>query len=67
MNKHQEHISKFISLILRHKPETIGISLDTHGWANIDELIKGMKQHDKFVELSDLIVVVEKILKGDIL
>ena len=26
-------ISKFLSLILRHKPEVIGISLDEHGWA----------------------------------
>ena len=32
-------LSKFISLILRHKPEVIGISLDDHGWANVDELL----------------------------
>ena len=31
--------SRYMSLILRHKPETIGISLDEHGWANVDELI----------------------------
>ena len=37
-----ENISKFISLILRHKPETIGINLDEHGYANVDELIKGV-------------------------
>ena len=36
--------SKFISLILRHKPETIGITLDEHGWANVDELIKGISK-----------------------
>ena len=35
-------VSKFLSLILRHKPETIGIGLDKNGWANIDELIKGI-------------------------
>ena len=34
--------SKYISLILRHKPETIGITLDEHGWANVDELIAGI-------------------------
>lgn len=28
--------SKFVSLILRHKPETIGIQLDEHGWENVD-------------------------------
>lgn len=34
--------SRFISLILRHKPETIGIILDEHGWANVEELIMGI-------------------------
>ena len=33
-------ISKFLSLVLRHKPETIGLSLDQNGWANVDELLK---------------------------
>lgn len=36
--------SKFLSLILRHKPETIGITLDEHGWANVDELIAGVSK-----------------------
>ena len=34
--------SKFISLILRHKPEEIGITLDEHGWANVKELLAGL-------------------------
>ena len=36
--------SKYISLILRHKPETIGITLDEHGWANVYELIEGVNK-----------------------
>jgi len=40
--------SKFISLILRHKPEIIGITLDEHGWANVEELIEGMKKSRPF-------------------
>lgn len=36
--------SRFISLILRHKPETIGITLDEHGWANVEELIIGVNK-----------------------
>ena len=40
--------SKFVSLILRHKPETIGIQLDEHGWANVDELIAGISKTRKF-------------------
>lgn len=40
--------SKFISLILRHKPEVIGITLDEHGWANVDELIAGVAKTHEF-------------------
>ncbi len=36
--------SVFISLILRHKPEAIGISLDEHGWASVEELINGVNR-----------------------
>ena len=32
--------SKFLSLILRHKPEEIDLVLDAQGWADIDELIR---------------------------
>ena len=31
-------------MILRHKPEVIGISLDDHGWANVDELLAGIRR-----------------------
>ncbi len=41
--------SVFISLILRHKPEAIGISLDEHGWANVDELIEGINKADGYM------------------
>jgi putative RNA 2'-phosphotransferase len=34
-----ESTSKFLSLVLRHKPEQIGLSLDSEGWASIDELV----------------------------
>jgi len=36
--------SKYISLILRHRPETIGITLDEHGWANVSELLDGVSR-----------------------
>ena len=40
--KRTKNTSKFISLILRHKPGNVGISLDEHGWANVQELIDGV-------------------------
>ena len=51
------NISKYLSLILRHKPEVIGISLDEHGWANVEELIAGIaKNHDFNMDLLEEIV-----------
>ncbi len=41
--KENKKVSKFLSLILRHKPETINLILDGNGWADIDELIEKSK------------------------
>lgn len=40
MSKSEINISKFLSLVLRHKPETIGIQLDPNGWVEVNELIE---------------------------
>ncbi len=37
-------ISKFLSLILRHQPQTIGIQLDPNGWVAVEELISKVNQ-----------------------
>lgn len=47
-DKNLEALSKYMSLILRHKPEVIGISLDEHGWAEVDELIAGIAETREF-------------------
>lgn len=39
MNKEITKISKFLSYVLRHKPDAIGLNLDENGWADIDQLI----------------------------
>ncbi|MBE6772947.1 MAG: hypothetical protein E7544_01860 [Ruminococcaceae bacterium] len=36
-------ISCYISMLLRHKPQAAGITLDENGWADVNELIKGAK------------------------
>ena len=40
--------SRFLALVLRHKPEEAGITLDEHGWANVDELVKGIASQRPF-------------------
>lgn len=54
--------SVFLSLILRHQPQVIGITLDEHGWANVDELIAGV---NKTKEYSLDIAMLEKIVRED--
>ena len=43
-DRRMRNTSKFISLILRHNPQVIGISLDEHGWADVKELIDGINR-----------------------
>lgn len=40
--KEKNKTSKFLSLVLRHKPEEIGLVLDSDGWANVEDLIQKM-------------------------
>ena len=54
MNKPQQDltkISKFLSFVLRHKPEAIGLQLDPQGWADIDELIAKAHQSGEMATL----------------
>jgi len=58
-DKQTTSASRFISLILRHKPETIGITLDEHGWADVQVLIDGINRssgHTLDMELLEEIV-----------
>ena len=32
-------LSKFLSYVLRHKPDSIGVEMDSAGWVNIEELL----------------------------
>jgi len=45
MSKNEMIISKFLSLVLRHQPETIGIQLDKNGWTDVNELIEKTKNY----------------------
>jgi putative RNA 2'-phosphotransferase len=40
MNVNIVTASKFLSLLLRHRPETIGLSLDAEGWAEIEDIVR---------------------------
>lgn len=58
------HISKFLSLVLRHKPETIGIKLDSQGWVSVGDVVAGMSRAGKTVDSLDIIEIVLDDEKG---
>lgn len=57
--QHKKTVSKFMSLVLRHQPQEIGLNLDENGWADVIELIqKSAKKGVKF-SMEHLEIVVE--------
>lgn len=55
--------SKFLSLILRHQPETIGLKLDSEGWADVSELLKLSNLNGKEIDHDLLKIVVDTNIK----
>lgn len=51
--------SKFLSLVLRHKPEEIDIQLDKHGWVDVEQLLRKMKKANRKLSREELIQIVE--------
>jgi len=47
-----------MSLVLRHKPEAIGLTLDPHGWATVKDLVKCLAAHGLPLTRAELDVVV---------
>lgn len=45
-----QSVSKFLALVLRHKPEVIGLKLDPHGWVDVDELLDGCRKVGKNID-----------------
>jgi putative RNA 2'-phosphotransferase len=58
MNDNNKNISKFLSLILRHAPDTIGLTLDKNGWADVATLLERAAAHGKRITPEQLREVV---------
>ncbi len=51
--------SKFLSLVLRHQPETAHITLDASGWVHVDELLAGCAKARRSLSRADLAHIVK--------
>ena len=54
-DRRMKNTSKFISLVLRHNPQVVGITLDEHGWADVQDLIEGINRSEgHFLDMDTL-------------
>lgn len=60
-NMNLTNLSRYMSLILRHKPEVIGITLDEHGWASVNDLICGIEKNNPGFNMD----ILEQIVRTD--
>lgn len=58
MNKPLERTSRFLSLVLRHKPEDAGLKLDASGWCRVDDLLNGCASRGHHISEAELKAVV---------
>ena len=56
--KRKTKISKFLSLVLRHKPETIGLTLEENGWLGVSKLLPACAAAGQALTLEELYEVV---------
>jgi putative RNA 2'-phosphotransferase len=59
MEKNIKSTSKFLSLVLRHKPEEIGLLLDENGWVSVNELIQKMNAKGNDIDIDLLNEIAE--------
>ena len=48
MMKQQTNLSKYLSFLLRHKPEDLHLDMDRHGWVSVAALIDGMNKKGSY-------------------
>ncbi|MGN7823794.1 RNA 2'-phosphotransferase [Chitinophaga sp. 22536] len=61
--KRRKNISKFMSLVLRHSPEIIGLQLDDQGWADVQELMGKAARKGQRFSMEELLAVVAECEK----
>lgn len=56
-----DKLSKFISLVLRHNPDAAHITVDEHGWADVEELLAGIQSTGRKIDMN----ILEEIVATD--
>ena len=59
-----EHLGRLLALVLRHRPEVAGVTLDPAGWVDVDELVAGLRRTGRRVTAADVRRAVDADSKG---
>lgn len=62
-NESDVKLGRFLSLVLRHEPSAAGIELDEHGWADVGELLSGMRRSGRQIDMDTLERIVRENCK----
>lgn len=54
MNRRLTKVSKYLSFVLQHHPEKIGLKLDAERWATVDQLVKLANSSGKSITLAQV-------------
>lgn len=57
--KQAKQTSKFLSLVLRHKPQMLDLVLDENGWVDVEVLLERMRRESKAITFEQLDFVVK--------
>ena len=49
-----QHLSKFLSFVLRHEPGSVGLTLDANGWVSVELLLRAFAAHGKVIDRETL-------------
>jgi len=55
--------SKFLSYVLRHHPESIGVEMDDHGWVTVSELIEKANKSGRLIDRQTIHQLIENNAK----
>jgi putative RNA 2'-phosphotransferase len=61
--RQDESLSRFLCMVLRHKPEVVGIRLDAEGWVSVRDLVPAIRAKWKKCPVSPAII--ERIVEAD--
>lgn len=59
----RKQLSKFLSYVLRHHPEAIGLNIGKHGWAEVSELIEKAKKDDRELDRNSILEIIKQSQK----